>query len=189
MTLSFRSVLTPSHTHALTHSKAGQFQFRATLLHCPAALSLPAKRVMRGSGAVSAVHYAVYAWALVLTLLLPWLATQRTGPGGGGGCSVHEFHGGSPNGFGAGLGSCQCGLDRYCVCSPSLAVDAVVEVNSRYAASPSHDVSILLVVRRDYRKKKYAIPGIICVAIIVHVVVCFDLSLRCLALTVLQVGL
>ena len=149
---------------------------------------------MRGSGAVSAVHYAVYAWALVLTLLLPWLATQRTGPGGGGGCSVHEFHGGSPNGFGAGLGSCQCGLDSYCVCSPSLAVDAVVEVNSRYAASPSHDVSILLVVRRDYRKKKYAIPGIIKllplgVVIIVPVVVCFDLSLRCLALTVLQVGL
>lgn len=92
----------------------------------------------------------------MVTICLSWLLTQR---GAEEKCAVHEFHGGSPNGFGAGLGSCQCGRDTYCVCTPSLAIDAIVEINSRYKSPASEDVSILLVVRKDSHKKVYAIPG------------------------------
>jgi hypothetical protein len=110
------------------------------------------------------LQYAIYTWAMLLTLLLPWLLTSSDLFSGiisssSSHCPVHEFHGGSPTGFGAGLGSCYCGSDTYCLCTPSLAIDAIVEVNSMNAASSSNDVSILLVVRKDSANKKYAIPG------------------------------
>ena len=61
------------------------------------------------------------------------------------------WHGGSPlDSFG---GSCYCGKDTYCMCTPSLAIDAIIEVKS--AAEPS----IVLVRRRDNPKDVYAIPG------------------------------
>ena len=61
------------------------------------------------------------------------------------------WHGGSPlDTFG---GSCYCGKDTYCMCTPSLAIDAIIEVRS--AAEPS----IVLVRRRDNPKDIYAIPG------------------------------
>ena len=100
------------------------------------------------------INCAVYAWAFLLTLTVPWFLTSHYFSGTSNSkCPVHEFHGGSPNGFGAGLGSCYCGSDTYCLCTPSLAIDAIVEV------SPGSDVSILLVVRKDSTTKKYAIPG------------------------------
>jgi ADP-ribose pyrophosphatase YjhB (NUDIX family) len=111
------------------------------------------------------LHYAVYVWACVLTLFLPWFLASYdhfdsvSSGSSSSKCPVFEFHGGSPSGFGAGLGSCYCGSDTYCLCTPSLAIDAIVEVNSRYASSPTNDIGILLVVRRDSYKKKYAIPG------------------------------
>lgn len=105
-------------------------------------------------------NYAVYTWALLLTLLLPWLLTSSQYSNGSSSSSrcpvqVHDFHGGSPNGFGAGLGSCYCGSDSYCLCTPSLAIDAIVEVTP----PGNNEVNILLVVRRDSSTKKYAIPG------------------------------
>ena len=103
-------------------------------------------------GKAQIINCVVYVWAFVLTLLLPWVFT--TNISGSGSCPVHEFHGGNPNGFASGLGSCFCGKDSYCLCTPSLAIDAIVEVKSIL-----NEVSVVLVVRKDSTKKQYAIPG------------------------------
>ena len=67
------------------------------------------------------------------------------------GSCPYIWHGGSPlDTFG---GSCYCGKDMYCMCTPSLAIDAIIEVRSEI--SPS----IVLVRRRDNPKDVYAIPG------------------------------
>ena len=57
------------------------------------------------------------------------------------------WHGGSPQFHG---GSCWCGNDGYCMCTPSLAIDAIINVKS--AAEPS-----IILVRR--MNSQYAIPG------------------------------
>lgn len=62
------------------------------------------------------------------------------------------WHGGSP----AFKGSCWCGADDYCMCTPSLAIDGIIEVQD--PANPS-EISIVLVHRRDPPKDLYAIPG------------------------------
>lgn len=63
----------------------------------------------------------------------------------------YVWHGGSPNGIFP--GSCWCGADSYCMCTPSLAIDAIIEVQD--ASEPS----IVLVRRRDNPSDIYAIPG------------------------------
>lgn len=80
------------------------------------------------------IHYAVYCWAALLTLVLPWHLSSPPSPSSSSSsyfsdsnCPIKEFHGGSPLGLAAGLGSCFCGRDSYCLCTPSLAIDAIVE--------------------------------------------------------------
>jgi len=59
------------------------------------------------------------------------------------------WHGGSPS---FNNGSCWCGADKYCLCTPSLAIEAIIEVSN------SEEVSILLVKRKN-PPHEYAIPG------------------------------
>lgn len=71
----------------------------------------------------------------------------------------YKWHGGVPDARQP--GSCWCGhSDSYCMCTPSLAIDAIIE----YAApstsyAPNEDISIVLVYRRDPPSALYAIPG------------------------------
>jgi 8-oxo-dGTP diphosphatase len=76
------------------------------------------------------------------------------------------FHGGSPSH----KGSCWCsGIDEYCLCTPSLAIDAIIEYNpdnivtAPSAVSQHHqkcdNCKIILVFRRDPPKEVFAIPG------------------------------
>lgn len=60
------------------------------------------------------------------------------------------WHGGSPTHN----GSCWCGNDGYCMCTPSVAIDAVMEVESN-----DKDVHIVLVRRKDAPRDKHAIVG------------------------------
>ena len=59
------------------------------------------------------------------------------------------WHGGSPL---FNNGSCWCGADKYCLCTPSLAIEAIIELSN------GEEVKILLVKRKN-PPHKYAIPG------------------------------
>lgn len=59
----------------------------------------------------------------------------------------YVWHGGSPTD--SHKGSCWCGSDEYCLCTPSLAIDCIIE----------YDGGIVLVRRRDPPADKFAIPG------------------------------
>lgn len=52
-------------------------------------------------------------------------------------------------------GSCWCGRDRYCLCSPSLAIDGIIE----YQDQLSNVINVVLVYRREPPRSMYAIPG------------------------------
>ena len=87
------------------------------------------------------------------------------------------WHGGSPTH----KGSCWCGKkDKYCLCTPNLAIDAIIELQNSVREDSQDDVFVLLVERRcplfhensslfslfyishfcrDPPANKYAIPG------------------------------
>lgn len=74
----------------------------------------------------------------------------------------YEWHGGSPTQ--SHVGSCWCGSDSYCMCTPSLAIDCIIEYRKSADALamgiPSHnDVEIVLVWRQMAPKDIFAIPG------------------------------
>lgn len=86
-----------------------------------------------------------WAWAIIATILILYpLIPLLSCP--------YKWNGGSPH-F---QGSCWCGWDGYCMCTPSLAIDAIIEVQP---SSPSEDIRILLVHRRDPPRDLFAIPG------------------------------
>jgi 8-oxo-dGTP diphosphatase len=60
----------------------------------------------------------------------------------------YVWHGGSPTG--SHRGSCWCGADSYCMCTPSLAIDCIIEYQSD---------SLVLVFRKDPPSDVFAIPG------------------------------
>lgn len=70
----------------------------------------------------------------------------------------YVWHGGSPTH----KGSCWCGAeDKYCMCTPSLAIDAIIE---HHASEDTMDTtcehcSIVLVFRKDPPREFFAIPG------------------------------
>jgi 8-oxo-dGTP diphosphatase len=72
-------------------------------------------------------------------------------------CPYLEWHGGTP--VTSHPGSCWCGADSYCLCTPSLAIDAIIEVVSSGNAQTESDVYIVLVQRRDSTDIIHAIPG------------------------------
>jgi 8-oxo-dGTP diphosphatase len=59
----------------------------------------------------------------------------------------YVWHGGSPTD--SHPGSCWCGADSYCMCTPSLAIDCIIEFNDK----------VVLVWRKDPPADKFAIPG------------------------------
>lgn len=76
----------------------------------------------------------------------------------------YKWHGGAPDDS-IFRGSCWCGVDSYCMCTPSLAIDAIIEVPaSKYThpsakPNPSNIPYIVLVRRRDPPRDVHAIPG------------------------------
>ena len=62
----------------------------------------------------------------------------------------YKWHGGSPAFPG---GSCWCGADEYCMCTPSLAIDALIEVKDK-EGQPS-----FVLVKRGVPPFHHAIPG------------------------------
>ena len=62
-------------------------------------------------------------------------------------------------------GSCWCGWDSYCLCTPSLAIEAIIEVEGKGIGDPRGgglavgEVGIVLVIRRDPPRDLFAIPG------------------------------
>lgn len=62
----------------------------------------------------------------------------------------YKWHGGSPGFQG---GSCWCGADAYCMCTPSLAIDAIIE------AKTAESTQLILIKRKDPPKDLYAIVG------------------------------
>lgn len=69
----------------------------------------------------------------------------------------YVWHGGSPSH----RGSCWCGADdKYCMCTPSLAIDAIIEYHKSEdtITSSCESCALLLVFRRD-PPSGYAIPG------------------------------
>ena len=68
------------------------------------------------------------------------------------------WHGGSPSH----KGSCWCGAeDQYCMCTPSLAIDAIIEYHSSLDTidTSCEHCSIVLVFRKDPPREFFAIPG------------------------------
>jgi 8-oxo-dGTP diphosphatase len=122
---------------------------------------------------------------LMISFLLFYLFSFFVSPS----CPYREFHGGSPDNSLTSVshpiartGSCWCGSDDYCLCTPSLAIDAIIEVTSiarekrerekergnigrekgrekENEISPQNDVYVVLVQRRDQTETTHAIPG------------------------------
>jgi 8-oxo-dGTP diphosphatase len=68
----------------------------------------------------------------------------------------YEWHGGSP----LHAGSCWCGKnDSYCLCTPSLAVEGLIEHNEDKNDPDCLKCKVILIRRRDPPVDKYAIPG------------------------------
>jgi 8-oxo-dGTP diphosphatase len=63
----------------------------------------------------------------------------------------YTWHGGSPTQ--SHPGSCWCGQDKYCLCTPSLAIDTIIEVVDDVSKS------IVLVHRKEAPKNLFALPG------------------------------
>jgi len=61
----------------------------------------------------------------------------------------YTFHGGSPSFSG---GSCWCGKDGYCLCTPSLAIECILELKI------ANEIKVALIKRRD-PPVGFAIPG------------------------------
>ena len=91
---------------------------------------------------------AVLVWAVLSTVFM--LLAFSLSFGGGAACPYKEFHGGNPADVWG--GSCYCGKDSYCMCTPSIAIDAIIEVDNKGVPS-------LLLVNRGALPKGYAIPG------------------------------
>mmetsp|Transcript_39384 Transcript_39384/g.106329 ORF Transcript_39384/g.106329 Transcript_39384/m.106329 type:complete len:238 (+) Transcript_39384:26-739(+) len=88
------------------------------------------------------------AWVLVLVLvalhwrsLRPSTATTTLTPSAPPGCP-YVWNGGAPSD--APVGSCWCGQDNYCMCTPSLAIDLVIE-----STLPNGEPAVVLVERAD----------------------------------------
>jgi len=98
-------------------------------------------------------------WALVASALcLHFSARLSSAVPRAGGCECpHKWAGGYP--AMKKPGSCWCGNDGFCMCTPSLAIDAIIEVTGPTDTRGKKSMpSIVLVHRRD-PPVKYAIPG------------------------------
>lgn len=64
----------------------------------------------------------------------------------------YTWHGGSPKSSKFSGGSCWCGKDGYCLCTPSLAIEVILELKV------SNEITVALIKRRD-PPVGFAIPG------------------------------
>jgi len=96
------------------------------------------------SQSVHGVNIALVVWALLATMYCFLLMRSS--------CPYVAWHGGSPlDTFG---GSCYCGKDQYCMCTPSLAIDAIIEITN-----DANKVHSLVLVNRGVTPTGYALTG------------------------------
>ena len=69
----------------------------------------------------------------------------------------YVWHGGSPTN--SHRGSCWCGDDDYCMCTPSLAIDCIIEFRQKEPPGEETNTKIVLVWRNMPPADIYAIPG------------------------------
>lgn len=116
----------------------------------------PRRMLLRNlSFSVSKITVALFVWAVAATTLLCARIYSGSNPDpvpcllrSSSLSCPYVWHGGSPTHN----GSCWCGSDDYCMCTPSLAIDAIIEVES----TQSQTTNIVLIRRR---RNTYAIVG------------------------------
>lgn len=99
------------------------------------------------------VNSGLFLWSIFSTMFLVLSLWSSSYPAGD---QYRIFHGGNPNDIFH--GSCYCGIDKYCMCTPSLAIDAIIEVANINEANHSI-VHSLVLVNRGVPPKGYALPG------------------------------
>lgn len=97
------------------------------------------------------VQYCLLAWFLVSPLLGVFFMSKTRSLDK----CPYVWHGGSPTQ--SHKGSCWCGADSYCMCTPSLAIDAIIELPS--IEHGGKGPQIVLIQRSDRTEPTYAIPG------------------------------
>ena len=102
------------------------------------------------------VSFALLIWALVSTTLHVWFEQRAELASLQKGCP-HKFAGGWPSQDRP--GSCWCGGDAYCMCTPSLAIDAIIEVPGPVDGQGKKTMPSIVLVRRRDPPLKYALPG------------------------------
>lgn len=102
------------------------------------------------SSRTSFIVFITFFFIFFTTLLynyLNWAPTVADCP--------YKSHGKFIPGAGEKAGSCWCSNDHYCICSPSLAIDSIIE----FTEASDSVVKVVLVFRRDPPRSLYAIPG------------------------------
>ena len=91
----------------------------------------------------SLIQNGIFLWAILMTLSSCYFGLKSYQ-------CPYKWHGGSPDsGF---KGSCWCGGDNYCMCTPSLAIEVILEVFQ------NNEPKIILIKRRD-PPHGFALPG------------------------------
>mmetsp|Transcript_15803 Transcript_15803/g.49993 ORF Transcript_15803/g.49993 Transcript_15803/m.49993 type:complete len:222 (+) Transcript_15803:84-749(+) len=90
----------------------------------------------------------IVAWGLCPVCFFAGMNYRHLSRGSDAVCSSVQWNGGSPNSLHS--GSCWCGqADGYCMCTPSLAIDLVIEVDVPPGVSSQSTVAVALVHRKD----------------------------------------
>ena len=102
----------------------------------------------------SILQILVLVWAIIATFLVAYPSLFHPS-------CPYKWNGGNP----LFQGSCWCGWDSYCQCTPSLAIEAIIEVEGRGIGDPrggglaEGEAGIVLIIRRDPPRDLFAIPG------------------------------
>lgn len=97
--------------------------------------------------------FVAFFFVFFTTLLYNYLSWNQSVTRSGGEDCEFKWHGKFVTDPKMKGGSCFCSRDNYCICSPSLAIDSIIEVVENGV------ISVVLVFRRDPPRSMYAIPG------------------------------
>lgn len=104
-----------------------------------------------GKAMYAFVHYSnryKWVWAAIGVVFLFGIAVWFVQSSNDNLKCPYVWHGGSPTD--SHPGSCWCGADNYCMCTPSLAIDCIIEFGNE---------KVVLVWRKDPPADKFANSG------------------------------